>query len=872
MSKEDELLLQYEGEIVPRSFHGGFVFLSYLVSCIGAALTLELLNRRTSRKGLSNHLVLVSAAVSMGGISIWCMHFVGNQAIVLGDGEPELRIDYASHFSALTFFLPVIILLAAFVAIGANYKVSGRRICCGGVLAGGGICGMHYLGNASMTNYDCIYGKAFIAGAAVIAVVASITALSLFFVCRATWKNSWQKRSLSALLLAGAVSGMHWVAAVGTNYRLKYTNGNPQLSQSQAIIIVICLLIPAALFMAGSIIYATRVSRRNASKAQQIVLAAAIFDKSGRILVNPDGLLPSEKITDTYVEKSQGNTFGIAHPLFHWMFQVSRDWNSVVGMVDGMAKHLARLPTDIRDTKIRLVDDEGKPIGDYDTIFCELFCVAAMNLATKLKEKLVDIGILWDEILATGVDELPHKLSYSVDNVLEKGGHSRCGRAQSLRAMLRPEYGRGSLIFLVRHLKHSDEVDRLEAAGFRFAEPHQVCGVIGSRMKIKSRDLKGKLSSMATLSEGGAALHRGVHLGFFGVKARVGSFGFDVMVKKDARNLLPTMPIPLERLESWQMDVIRRLDRIDVPLLFQHLDALRKLSPREALFASQLSDALQSLRAWIDNPVFDEAILTSRVVQVPCRARAGLSSESCTMVALCMTMPIHASASSPRCEFIPMNFFKIHQMAYKNSPHLAAFTRYVHRELSPTANVSPIDKPLAIYQRAGRAIFWRNGLGSLRRFGRTKTNDYAMVEEGCSTPTELIRRYSNYDSNDCTSTTKRCSQDFPGRHKSWSGTISDKATVQQSSSSFGGIMVSQEIQVDIIQIDDVSGGGAFAPSKSPVGADRVTMIKAGAGFDFGTTPPLLGVEEDNRAVAEREKVNDATTFVDELFAICVDGL
>ncbi|KAI0850072.1 hypothetical protein F5Y00DRAFT_260805 [Daldinia vernicosa] len=612
--------------------------------------------------------------------------------------------------------------------------------------------------------------------------------------------------------------------------------------------------------MAGSIIFATRATRRNANKAQQIVLAAAVFDKSGRILVSPDGSLPSEKITDTYVEKNQGDTFGISHPLFHWMFQVSRNWNSVVGMVDGMVKHLARLPKDTRDTNIRLVDDEGKLIENYDTIFRELFCVAAVNLSDKLKEKLVDMGILWDEILATGIDELPHKLNYSLANLLEKGGYGGYSRAHSLRVRLHQDYGCGSLMFLVRHLEHSHEADRLEAAGFRFAEPHQACGIIGSRMKIKSRDLKGKLRSMAILAEGSAMLDRGVHIGFFGIKARVGSFGFDIVVKKGARNLLPTMPVPLERLESWQMDVIRRLDRMNVPALFQNLNALRRLSPREVLFASQLSDALQSLRAWVDDPVFDEAVLTSRVVQVPCRARAGLSSESCTMIALCIMMPIHASASNPRCEFIPLNFFKIHQMAYKNSPHLAAFTRYVHRELSPTVNAVSINKPLATYQRAGRAIFWRNRLGSLRRFRRSKTNDYAMIEDGCSTPTELMRIFSNFKSDVCNSPVKRFNQDFPDRHKSWNDTISDKAVVQQSSS-FGGIMVSQEIQVDIIQIDDVSGGGAFAPSKSPISADNVTVVKAGAGFGFRTS--LSG---------EREKVNEVITFVDELFIICIDRL
>lgn len=74
MSESDEqLLAQYYGQIVPRSFNAGFVTLSYVVSFIGAASTLELINRRTSRNGLFNHLILLSASVAMGGISIWCM-------------------------------------------------------------------------------------------------------------------------------------------------------------------------------------------------------------------------------------------------------------------------------------------------------------------------------------------------------------------------------------------------------------------------------------------------------------------------------------------------------------------------------------------------------------------------------------------------------------------------------------------------------------------------------------------------------------------------------------------------------------------------------------------------------------------------------
>lgn len=40
-----------------------------------------------------------------------------------------------------------------------------------------------------------------------------------------------------------------------------------------------------------------------ALRAQQITLAAAIFDKSGRILVDPDGYIPNTVVTDSFLEK-----------------------------------------------------------------------------------------------------------------------------------------------------------------------------------------------------------------------------------------------------------------------------------------------------------------------------------------------------------------------------------------------------------------------------------------------------------------------------------------------------------------------------------------------------------------------------------------
>lgn len=102
---------------------------------------------------------------------------------------------------------------------------------------------MHYLGNLSIKNYICIYRPAFIVGAAIIAVFASIIALSLFFVFRGLWAHSWWKRSLSGSILAGAVSGMHWCAVVGTRYRLVTIQPkNDEPSRIGTVIVVICLV------------------------------------------------------------------------------------------------------------------------------------------------------------------------------------------------------------------------------------------------------------------------------------------------------------------------------------------------------------------------------------------------------------------------------------------------------------------------------------------------------------------------------------------------------------------------------------------------------------------------------------------------------
>ncbi|KAK8134864.1 FAD dependent oxidoreductase-domain-containing protein [Apiospora sp. TS-2023a] len=878
MSTPDELLQQYQGQIVPRSFNAGFVTLSYIVSLIGAAATFELMNRRTSRNGYFNHFLLVSSSITMGVLLYG--HYIGNRAIELADGQLELQIAYSAGFTALSFFIPIMVLLLAFVAAGTN-QVSWYRIGGGGSLAGGAICGMHYLGNASIANFTCVYSTANVVGSVLIAMAASTAALSLFFLFRASWTGSWWKRGICAVVLAGAVSGMHWCASTGTEYRLiRLSSGTSPLSRNTTVIVVICLSVGASLTLAATAIWTAHVMRKTATKAQQIVLAAAIFDRAGRILVTPDGLLPSEKVTDTYIERTHDDVFNVANPLFHWMYRVSRNWAGVSSMIDNMADHLAHLPRNRKDGRARLIDEDGQLVDNYDVVFRELFCLAAQGLAEKTREQLANVGILWDEILPTGA-LAPRPVSPSVKDrpksgtPTEKSMEDAAEKGEGWRS--RHEYSRGSLMFLVRRLDRPRDVEKLEAAGYRFADVNQVSHIISSSMQIKAQNVDSKLMDMAAFAEEKTMMEPGVHMGFFGVQARVGG-GFDIVVRRGARNLLPTVQMSEDPMESWQLDLIRQLDGLRVTTLCSNMKASERVSPALSLFASKISKSIELLRALVKNPIFDEATLTARVVQVPCRAPFGSSSaNSCTMISLRVVIPIHVNVSSPHCDLMPLSFFKVQQLVYKDSPQHIDFARSIHRELAPIVNArnpqasSPSSRHNKPEPFSARYKFFRHSASS--------SADQAVDGNGGSIPT-MTRTKSSGDSIYSVSALKLWTRAESERRMD--DTLPDRSFVpkmdSQEPSTLGGIMVSQEISVvrEVERAAQSYRKKASHSDNNKVHARRDSTKKPTTDSSVMEMQPVARRDQEihvgltlGSATVESHKSGEVVSFVDDLFAVCV---
>ena len=137
-----------------------------------------------------------------------------------------------------------------------------------------------------------------------IACIASTVALTTFFRLREQWQDIWWKRLICAGGLAAAVCGMHYIALIGTEWRVRpgevnsigigKAQSNTLTIAIAAMCFVLCLL---ASFFA---FYEALLRRAYQLKARQVVVASVTFDKTGRLLVRSDGTIPL-KVIDTEI-------------------------------------------------------------------------------------------------------------------------------------------------------------------------------------------------------------------------------------------------------------------------------------------------------------------------------------------------------------------------------------------------------------------------------------------------------------------------------------------------------------------------------------------------------------------------------------------
>ncbi|MFD4191442.1 MHYT domain-containing protein [Amycolatopsis thermoflava] len=194
--------------------------LAYLTSVAGCALGLACtLQARTAISQRARVAWLALAAVSIGGVGIWVMHFIA----MLGFATPGLPVRYDIPRTILSAVLAVLSVFAGLLVFGVRERFRWWRLLAAGLITGLAVNLMHYTGMWAVQIKGTIgYQGGLVALSIVIAVVAATAAL---WFTAALDKLQW--RLLAGLVMGAAVTGMHYTGMAAVRVQVDVSAPDP---------------------------------------------------------------------------------------------------------------------------------------------------------------------------------------------------------------------------------------------------------------------------------------------------------------------------------------------------------------------------------------------------------------------------------------------------------------------------------------------------------------------------------------------------------------------------------------------------------------------------------------------------------------------
>jgi len=205
---------------------GTWVFLlAWLVSAIGSYVGLACAHRATIAPTRSLHRQWTwLASVSIGGVGIWLMHFIGMMGFAVpGEtvryGLVETIASVALAIGATWFGLQIVDPNSSWMPTAPRFV----RLGIGGVVMGCAVAAMHYTGMAAVrVPGELIQDSAYIAASVVIGVVASLVALWL-----SQAVESPLMRVPAAAIMGCAVVALHYTGMAGVSVHIDQSVPDP---------------------------------------------------------------------------------------------------------------------------------------------------------------------------------------------------------------------------------------------------------------------------------------------------------------------------------------------------------------------------------------------------------------------------------------------------------------------------------------------------------------------------------------------------------------------------------------------------------------------------------------------------------------------
>ncbi len=207
-------------------YSAALVVLSYLVAAFGAYTSFQLIERvHAARAVRTRRMWLVTAGFAMG-CGIWAMHFIAMLAVVM-----PMHVGYDVSTTLVSAACAVAASCAAFSLIADNFNRS-HRLLLAGLILGGGIAAMHYIGMAAMQMQSHIYYDPWrFALSAVLAFALSTAALFAIrsLSGRTDARHRWA-RPIGALVMGFAIVLMHYMGMFATFMYPESNNSGAGLS------------------------------------------------------------------------------------------------------------------------------------------------------------------------------------------------------------------------------------------------------------------------------------------------------------------------------------------------------------------------------------------------------------------------------------------------------------------------------------------------------------------------------------------------------------------------------------------------------------------------------------------------------------------
>ncbi len=243
------------------SYNPIWIIISVLISILAAYAALNASTRIDIQQNKLSKLVWILVSAVTMGLGVWGMHFIGMLAF---------HLPCSIHYDPLTTFASIIPgILASGVALGVGWHHGTKHLSpfVGSILLGSGIGLMHYTGMAAMRLEGFVrYTPTLFALSIVVAVALSYLALRMRNFLR-------QSNFLVAVVMGGAISGMHYTAMSAAHFVRDDAILLPFSSFSTNTLALIVTITTA--FLALSVLTLVAVLRGWEMTKQQVTLASA---------------------------------------------------------------------------------------------------------------------------------------------------------------------------------------------------------------------------------------------------------------------------------------------------------------------------------------------------------------------------------------------------------------------------------------------------------------------------------------------------------------------------------------------------------------------------------------------------------------------